>query len=339
MDAANSSPLPTPQTDEGEIGGLVWGYRFSESGEAELLQGPALREALEKQEVWLWLNFDLGDEKTAAAIAKLPHLPAAAVALLLSKDDRQHIESFGQMIGGVIADYERGESPDVRRIVRWNFVMAPHLFVSARREPGHTLRQLSQDVQTGRRVPDVLRLFDALIHEFSSATFFLLNDLTNRLDEMEEHLLDQKEVGYEALGLVRRRLVRLHRHAVPLRAVLIHMLTDPPDWFDSKAIADCQRVADRMDSLADDLEALQERAHTLQDELKAREAEKTNNRLTVLSIVSALLLPPTFITGMFGMNVSGLPFETQQHGFWFASGLMVASVAGMLVVLRRVRLI
>ena len=339
MDIAKPSSVPAPEPDGGEMEGLVWGYRFSESGAAELLHGPALREALEKQDVWLWLNFALGEAGVEAAIASLPHLPPGAVAMLLSKDERQHISSFGPMIGGVIADYESGQSPDVRRIVRWNFVMAPHLFISARRQPGHTLRQLNQDLQTGRLFPDVPRLFDALIHEFTSATSYILNDLTNSLDEMEEHLLDQQELGFESLGLVRRRLVRLHRQAVPLRAVLVHMLNDPPNWFDRRAIEDCQRVADRMDSLADDLESLQERAHALQDELKAREAEKTNKRLTVLSVVSALLLPPTFITGLFGMNVPGLPFQTGPHGFWFACGLMAASVAGMLVVLRRVRMI
>jgi zinc transporter len=339
MNAVESSPpvAQTPASDE--IEGLAWGYRFTEAGDAQLLQGAALREALEKQESWLWLNFDLDDERASVAIASLPHLPPDAVAMLLTKDDRQHIESFGQIIGGVVADYERGDSLDVRRIVRWQFVMAPHLFVSARRRPGHTLHQLRLDLQSGRRFPDVLRLFDAIIHEFTSATSLLLHDLTNKLDAMEEQLLDQKEVGYDTLGLVRRRLVRLHRQAAPLRAVLIHMLTERPAWFTDQAAADCQRVAARMDSLAGDLESLQERARALQDELKARDGEKTNKRLTVLSIVSALLLPPTLITGIFGMNVDGLPFRETPEGFLVTCGLMVVSAAGMMVVLRRIRLL
>jgi zinc transporter len=60
--------------------------------------------------------------------------------------------------------------------------------------------------------------------------------------------------------------------------------------------------------------------------------------LTVLAISSALLLPPTFITGVFGMNVAGLPFQENAYGFWVACGLMAASVIGMLVVLRRIKL-
>jgi zinc transporter len=336
--AASSPPVARTATYDG-IDGLAWGYRFSKTGVAEPLQGPALREALEKQEAWLWLNFDLADERAGATIAALPHLPKGALAMLRSTDERQQIDGFGQAIAGVVADYERCDPPDEKRVVRWNFAMTQFVFISAQRRPSHALNQVRGDLQSGRRLPDVLGLFYALVHELASAISLVLSEVGGKLNEMEERLLDQKEVGSDVLGQARRRLIRVRRQALPLRAVLIHLVNERPYWFDDDAVADCQRVAARMDGLVDDLESLQERARTLQEELKAREAEKTNKRLTVLSIVSALLLPPTFITGVFGMNVTGLPFQETAYGLWVACGLMAASMAGMLVVLRRARLI
>jgi zinc transporter len=217
--------------------------------------------------------------------------------------------------------------------------MTPCAFISARRRPSHALNQVRIDLQSGRRLADVLALFHALIYELATAISFVLNELGAKLNEMEERSLDQKEVGSDVLGQTRRRLVRVRRLAVPLRGVLIHMLSERPYWFDDDAVAECQRVAARMDALVDDLDSLQERARALQDELKAREAEKTNKRLTVLAIVSALMLPPTLITGVFGMNVSGMPFQAGAYGFWLTCGLMAISVAVMLVVLKRIRLI
>ena len=340
MDTATESslhPVKTPAHDG--IDGVAWGYRFSEAGVGEILQGPALREALEKQETWLWLNFDLADDRAGAAIALLPHLPQGALAMLRSADDRQQIDGFGQVIAGVVADYERSDRPSEKLIVRWNFVMTRCAFLSACRRPSHALTQVRSDLQSGRRLPNVLALFHAVIQELAAAISLVLNELGAKLNEMEERSLDQKEVGSDVLGQARRRLIRVRRQAVPLRGVLIHMLNERPYWFDEDAIAECQRVAARMDALVDDLESLQERARALQDELKAREAEKTNKRLTVLAISSALLLPPTFITGVFGMNVAGLPFQENAYGFWVACGLMAASVIGMLVVLRRIKLV
>ena len=337
--AAESKSPATQMACYDRIEGVAWAYRFSKSGVADLIEGPALLEALEKQEVWLWLNFDLADERAGIAIATLPHLPEGALSMLRSNDESQQIDGFGQAMGGVVADYKALDPFDEKLVVRWNFVIAPYAFLTAGRHASRALNRVRVDLQSGRRLSDVVALFHALTHEVATAISLVLGEVGSKLNEMEERALDQKEIALDLLGQTRRRLVRLRRQALPLRGLLIRMLSERPYWFDSDAVIGCQRVIARMDALIDDLDSFQERAHTLQDELKAREAEKTNKRLAVLAIVSALLLPPTFFTGVFGMNMNGMPFQQNAYGFWIACALMVASVAGMLVMLKRIRLI
>jgi zinc transporter len=52
----------------------------------------------------------------------------------------------------------------------------------------------------------------------------------------------------------------------------------------------------------------------------------TNRRLFTLSILTACLLPPTLVTGFFGMNTKDLPFQESHGGTWMA--LLVAAAAG-----------
>ena len=59
------------------------------------------------------------------------------------------------------------------------------------------------------------------------------------------------------------------------------LLEDRPDWFTQAAAEDCERVAQRVDSVVADLAALQERAHALQDEFTSRQAEMVNKRFSV----------------------------------------------------------
>jgi len=54
----------------------------------------------------------------------------------------------------------------------------------------------------------------------------------------------------------------------------------------------------------------------------------------VLSILSALFLPPTFITGLFGMNVKGLPLADDPRGFLVVIGLSVLSGAATYAIIR-----
>ena len=63
-------------------------------------------------------------------------------------------------------------------------------------------------------------------------------------------------------------------------------------------------------------------------------AEQTNRNLRLLSIVTALFLPPTLIAGLFGMNLDGLPFSGSPIGFWWAVALTVASSLVTLCILK-----
>jgi zinc transporter len=61
--------------------------------------------------------------------------------------------------------------------------------------------------------------------------------------------------------------------------------------------------------------------------------------LYILSIVTTIFLPITLITGVFGMNLGGLPAQQDPLGFWYGIGLMVLIVAATLVLLRKVKML
>ena len=63
----------------------------------------------------------------------------------------------------------------------------------------------------------------------------------------------------------------------------------------------------------------------------------TNQRLFVLSVLTACILPPTLVTGFFGMNTKDLPFQNTDAGTWAAA--VIALVAGVTCywALRRLR--
>jgi len=72
----------------------------------------------------------------------------------------------------------------------------------------------------------------------------------------------------------------------------------------------------------------------LEGEIAGRLAEATNRNLYVLSIITTLFLPMTLVTGIFGMNVAGLPGTQDPGAFWWVVLGMTASAAGLLAVLR-----
>jgi len=96
------------------------------------------------------------------------------------------------------------------------------------------------------------------------------------------------------------------------------------------------RIAQRLDALDHEIVALRERTRLLQEEITALTAEETNRHLYVLSILTTLVLPPTLVTGIFGMNTKGLPFTDNENAFLWASALMVGSAIAVYLLMRRV---
>jgi zinc transporter len=79
-----------------------------------------------------------------------------------------------------------------------------------------------------------------------------------------------------------------------------------------------------------DAATLQDRARLLYEEIGSRVADRSNRSLSALTVISTLLLPPTFGVGAFGMNVGGIPWGQKRsrllgrHG-----GLYCADAAGL----------
>ncbi len=63
----------------------------------------------------------------------------------------------------------------------------------------------------------------------------------------------------------------------------------------------------------------------------------TNRRLLTLSLLTAAILPPTLVTGFFGMNTKDLPFQDIPGGTWYAFAIAAAAGALTYWALQRLR--
>ena len=103
--------------------------------------------------------------------------------------------------------------------------------------------------------------------------------------------------------------------------------------------AKLRSAIERLGALGHDLELVQERARLLQEQASNRLMEATNRNLYILSVVTTIFLPITLITGVFGMNLGGLPGQQAAYGFWYGIGFMGVVVIATLYLLRRWRMV
>ena len=74
---------------------------------------------------------------------------------------------------------------------------------------------------------------------------------------------------------------------------------------------------------------------SFREEVTIKTAEQTNRNLQVLAIVTTIFLPATLVSGIFGMNVMGLPLTQNPHGFVWSMLILIGSSALVLWLLKR----
>jgi zinc transporter len=140
--------------------------------------------------------------------------------------------------------------------------------------------------------------------------------LSAELDGIEEKVAGSNSGDErQRLSKVRKSALRLHRHLSGLRSAFRRMEVDTDDELNPTLHLSIGRLLQRLDGLDHDILAVRERGFLLQEEVSLKIAEETNRNLYVLAILSAMLLPPTLVTGIYGMNVKGIPLAEGEDGF------------------------
>ena len=137
--------------------------------------------------------------------------------------------------------------------------------------------------------------------------------------------LDDVETGLEPNQLYRLRrqitavrsdAIGFRRFVAPDRDALRTLAALDFDWLAEDDRLHIVEAADRFARMAEELEAVRERAALLHEQITDLRAEQTDQRALYISIVAFIFLPLTFITGLLGMNVEGIPYAHSHWAFW-----------------------
>ncbi|MFC7049188.1 zinc transporter ZntB [Emcibacter nanhaiensis] len=150
-----------------------------------------------------------------------------------------------------------------------------------------------------------------------------LGQLTDITDELEAEVMESPEYD------LRNRIIRLRGQAITFRRYLApqkeaigRILSNESLVFSSRDRRRFQEGYDQMFRYVEDLDAVRERSQIVQDELSNALAEKLNSKLYLLSVITGIFLPLGFLTGLFGINIGGMPGVDDPSAFWLFLGAM-----------------
>ncbi len=256
---------------------------------------------------WFWLHLSLADHRARRFLESFDEMVPDARELLLGTEDRIQIHLTPGGGWGILPDLERDfddEAVGVR----------PPGLLAGRQSADHgEAASLARQQHAARRGGDGAVAAGVRRRRWpstrkSSLAFGKAAGPSVARTGPHRGCGAGRPRRWRGAGPLRRELSRYGREFSSLRSA-IHRATGARNVVAASPLLEhLPLLQQESEDFERDAGALSDRARLLYEEIETRIASTTNRSLSALTVISTLLLPPTFLVGAFGMNLEGIPW-------------------------------
>jgi magnesium transporter len=196
-----------------------------------------------------------------------------------------------------------------------------------------------QALQRARRDGDddhPAKLVALILDTIVDLYFPAIDYFDDRIDQLEDQVFDNPSPEIlQAVFAIKRELIDLRRVLVNTRDASLHLQRDPNTLIDAEHQPYLRDTYDHIARLLDSVETQRDLLNNTLDIYLSSVANRTNEVMKVLTILGTIVLPVLAISGIYGMNLKGLPFENSPYGAEWVGGITIVLTAILLYVLRR----
>lgn len=285
-----------------------------------------------------WIHLDCTHEEGRDWLDALDGVPESVGDALFADETRPRTAKMGQGILITLRGVNLNPDSDPSDMVSLRLWVTPHCVISTRRRRLLSVVDQIRELEEGCGAENIADLIATLTQTLTARMADVIDSLEDTLAELEEEMSEQVQPEQRAI-LVERRLqtVRLRRFLVPQKEAIARLPVEVQGFMTKEQLAQIHEAANDITRYVEALESLRERCLLMQEEFANHQAEKMNARMYVLSILSGIFMPLGFLTGLFGINIGGMPGVDNGAAFWLFVGVLVLMGIGQYVVMRKSR--
>ncbi len=286
----------------------------------------------------LWLHLDRTDPYVREWLATDDRTSEATLELLLSNETRPRAYRDEDQLIMVLRGINLNPGAEPEDMIAMQMLVDSSRVITLRRRKLQTPRDLLGELEVDKGACTVGDLVCGLIERLVSRMNHSIVEMNGRIDEMEAEA-PQTDPGIllSDIADIRRNCLALKRHMSPQHEALVELQRASPDWMSEDNRDEVRETIDRLRRYLEDLDVSKESVLVLQDDLNNRAANRMNRTMYSLSIVAAIFLPLSFITGLLGINVGGMPGINSQSAFWITVGVLVVILGLQFWIFRRLK--
>jgi len=287
-------------------------------------------EDLHKKEFdWYWVDFDKPTAKEYTLLDSFFHFHPLAVEDCLHRLQRPKVDKYDDYHFFVVhtMNEETLEAEELDLFIGKNFVVTFHHHSVD--ELDLVREKLQRDASFWERgaIYAMYQILDKVVDSY----FPLVYKIEDHLNEIEDQMtFDMKHLSMDTVFDMRSDLLWLRRTILPMRDLIYRVLNSSRFDLQEKELAYFSDISDHLVKLTEIVESNRELTADLRDSYMAMNSNRMNRIMMILTIVSSIFIPLTFIAGLYGMNFEYMPELQMKYGYFFAIGFMTIIGLSML---------
>jgi len=325
--------------DKGDAG-LLHALVLDGKGGARVLGQDALDALILEEGESLWLHWDRGQPQAQTWLRKDSGLDAFVCDVLLEDEPRPRLlplQDDGLLL--FLRGVNLSPDADPEDMVSLRVFAEPHRVISLRLRPLHASEAVLRQLKAGIGPKTVSELLVCLAETLTEHAEEVISRLDDALDEEEEHLESDHRYTppQNKLLTLRRRAASLRRFLLPQSEIYGQLSRKRFQWFATDDSSYWNELNNRLLRYLEELELARERANLVLEAEERRMRERMNRTMYLLGIITGFFLPMSFLTGLLGMNVGGIPAAENPWGFALTCGLIAGVAAFQWWLFRRLK--
>jgi magnesium transporter len=294
-----------------------------------------LPELLADEKAVIWVDMHSPTTADEDVLLNLFHFHPLTVEDCRENRHYPKIEEFPGYLYFIVHGVRADTSSDRFNTIELDGFLGPNYVITYHHDEFRSINAVKQLIRTSpiacRRGASYLmhQILDRIVDYYSP----VLDDFDNRIDELEAKIFTGRHSNNEMLSEImniKRSVLRLRRISVKQMEILLRISRGEFDLIPQALLPFYRDIYDHIVRVTDLAESYRDLIAGLLDAHLSVVSNRLNEVMKVLTIFSAIMMPLTFIVGVYGMNFENMPELHTRYGYFIVLGLMAVVASGML---------
>lgn len=289
----------------------------------ELLMNCPLDQLKNQDIKWFWIDFNQPTEDEVLELDRSLHFHPLAIEDCIHKLQRPKLDYYEDYCFFVThsLDESKIEKEEINFFLGKNYIVSFHHHES--KEIYDVWQRLKGSKKVNKWDSDLVlyHIIDKLVDNY----FPIVYQLEEALDQIENNTTDMTmEALLDRLFNARHNLLKLRHTVTPMRDLVYRMLNSHRLKGIKQKKEYFSDIHDHLLKLTEMIDANREITNDIRDSYLSLNSHQTNRIMKVLTVITTIFMPLTFIAGVYGMNFENMPELTWNLGYFLILSIMLS---------------